>query len=146
MNKLTIAHDLRINASAETIYQAVATQKGITGWWSKECSVGENEGESSVLNFDKQGTKVQMSFQTIELKPTEKVVWECIENPNPAWLETQVITEIEELEKSCKVQFSHAGFDEKWSGAEPFEMTKQGWEHFVASLKSFCESGEGQPW
>jgi len=44
------------------------------------------------------------------------------------------------------VKFSHTGFDKKWEGLDPFEMTKTGWEHFVSSLVSYCEKGEGQPW
>lgn len=74
------------------------------------------------------------------------MLWECIENPNPAWLGTRVSSEITETLTGCTVLFSHRNFDEKWKGAEPFEMTKQGWERFVASLISFCETGKCQPW
>ena len=143
---MNITHNLKIKASASTIYQAVATQKGINSWWSKDCKVGEVEGTSSVLKFDKQGTIVEMGFKTQELTPNKKVVWECVENANPAWLKTHVVTEIKDLGEESEVVFSHAGFDEKWEGQDPFEMTKQGWEHFVASLVSYCEKGEGQPW
>ncbi|MEO9849512.1 MAG: SRPBCC domain-containing protein [Reichenbachiella sp.] len=143
---MDITHNLIINASAETIYQAVATKEGINGWWSKDCMVGEKEGEKSLLKFDKQGTIVEMGFQTNTLVPNKSVVWTCIENANPAWLETKIITEISDSGNGSKVVFSHAGFDEKWKGQEPFEMTKQRWEHFVYSLVSYCENGEGQPW
>lgn len=140
---MDITHNLKISASAETIYNAVATQAGINGWWSKDSTVGETEGERSLLKFDKQGTIVEMGFQTVTLAPNEKVVWECTENANPAWLGTKIITEISD---DGSVVFSHAGFDEKWKGQEAFEMTKGGWDHFVSSLKAYCESGTGQPW
>lgn len=143
---MDITHDLIINASAETIYQAVATKEGINGWWSKDCQVGEHEGEKSLLKFDKQGTIVEMGFQTNTLVPNKSVVWTCTENANPAWLGTKIITEISGTENGSKVTFSHAGFDKKWKGEEPFEMTKQGWKHFVNSLVCYCENGEGQPW
>ena len=140
---MDITHNLEINASSEAIYKAVATQSGINGWWSKDCTVGESEGEKSLLKFDKQGTIVEMGFQTVTLQPNIKVVWECTENANPAWLGTKIITEIS---KNGSVLFSHAGFDEKWKGHEAFEMTKGGWDHFVGSLKTYCENGTGQPW
>ena len=143
---MDITHKILVNASAETIYNAVATKEGINGWWSKDCSVGEIEGGKSLLRFDKQGTIVEMGFKTITLVPNKKVVWECIANANPAWIGTKIITEISEMEGERKILFSHAGFDEKWKGKDPFEMTKGGWEHFVSSLVSFCEKGEGQPW
>ena len=143
---MEIVHNLKINASAETIYNAVSTHVGIKGWWAKDCSVGESEGEGTLLKFNKDGKIVPMSFKTITLSPGEKVVWECTENVNPAWIGTKIITEITKTENGCNVIFSHTNFDEKWSGQEPFEMTKGGWEHFVASLTSFCETGSGQPW
>lgn len=143
---MDIKHNLKINASAQTIYNAVATEKGITGWWSKDCKVGETVGSDSTLNFDKQGTIVTMGFQTLELNPNKKVVWECTKNGNPAWMGTKIITEISESGSGCDVVFSHADFDEKWKGQEPYEMTKQGWVHFINSLVSYCETGKGQPW
>ncbi|WP_411031210.1 SRPBCC family protein [Spongiimicrobium sp. 3-5] len=142
---MDITHNLVIKATAERVYKAVATENGIKGWWSKNCTVGETVGTTSHLKFDKQGTLVEMGFKTLDLQPN-KVVWECIENANPAWLGTQINTEISEDEKGCKVVFKHTGFEDKWAGHDAFEMTKGGWDHFVGSLVSFCEKGEGQPW
>ena len=143
---MDITHDLTIKASAETIYNAVATQQGINGWWSKAGTVGENVGDTSMMVFDKQGTKVEMGFRTETLIPNKEVVWECVENGNPAWLQTKIKTSSQEIEGACQVTFSHAGFDEKWAGQDAFEMTKGTWQHFVSSLVSYCEKGEGQPW
>lgn len=143
---MDITHKLKINASSEVIYRAVSTAEGIKGWWSADCSVGESEGSTSLLKFNKEGMLVEMGFTTLELDPHRKVVWECTAMPNPAWIGTRIITEISEGEKGCEVVFSHAGFDEKWKGSEPFEQTKGTWNHFVNSLVSFCETGVGQPW
>jgi len=143
---MDIRHNLAIEASPETVYRAVSTDEGIKGWWSKDCKVGDSEGEDSLLKFDKEGTIVEMGFRTEILIPDKKVVWECTENGNPAWLGTKIITEISESQEGSEVVFSHADFEEKWEGQDPFEMTKTGWEHFVKSLVSYCEKGEGQPW
>ncbi len=143
---MDIKHDLTIKASAATVYNAVATQQGINGWWSKTGTVGASEGDTSVMIFDKQGTKVEMGFRTETLIPNQEVVWECIKNGNPAWLKTKIRTTIHENDGECQVTFSHTGFDEKWAGHDAFEMTKGTWQHFVESLVSYCERGEGQPW
>ncbi len=87
-----------------------------------------------------------MGFTTRDLQPKRRVEWECTENGNPAWIGTRIITEITPEQEGCKVVFSHAGFDPKWEGQEAFEMTKGTWGHFIDSLKSFCETGQGQPW
>ncbi len=143
---MDITHKLTINASPETVYNAVATKTGISGWWSKDCTVGETEGADSILNFDKQGTIVTMDFQTKTLLPNKKVVWACTKNGNPIWIGTQIVTEITPTDTGSSVVFSHANFDDKHAGQEGFEMTKMGWEHFVKSLVSYCENGNGEPW
>ena len=130
---MDITHDLNIKAQSETIYKAVATQKGIQSWWCNNSEVAETEGGTSLLKFNKEGTIVPMSFKTITLNPNKKVVWECIENPNPAWIGTQITTTIED---EGKVTFTHSGFDDKWKGQEAFEMTKGTWNHFMSSLKA----------
>lgn len=143
---MDIKHNLSMKASPEVIYDAVSTQKGINGWWSKDCTVGEQEGQKSHLKFDKQGTIVEMEFLTEKLVPNKKVVWKSVQNANNAWMGTKIITAISEAGGSTNVVFSHSGFDGKWAGKEPFEMTRQGWDHFVKSLVSYCETGVGEPW
>ncbi len=143
---MDIKHELEIKASAATIYQAASTQKGIQGWWSADCQVGEEEGGTSLLRFNKQGTIIEMGFRTVALEPAAKVVWECTAMPNPAWLGTRIITEISPRETGCAVVFSHVGFDEQWKGKPPFEDTKKTWHHFMQSLITYCEGGEGSPW
>lgn len=143
---MDITHKLEIKASSEVIYRAVSTAEGIKGWWSADCSVGASEGSTSLLKFNKEGMLVEMGFATLSLDVNRKVVWECTAMPNPAWIGTQIITEITATDDGCEVVFSHAGFEEKWKGLEPFEQTKGTWNHFVNSLVSFCETGVGQPW
>jgi uncharacterized protein YndB with AHSA1/START domain len=143
---MEIKHVLNIKATPETIYDAVSTENGIKGWWSADCSVGTTEGSSSLLKFDKQGMLVAMGFITLTLQTNEKVVWECISMPNPAWIGTKISTAISPGEDGCQVIFTHSNFDKKWAGLEPFEQTKGTWNHFVSSLVSFCEGGTGQPW
>lgn len=143
---MNIEHKLSIKASASSIYNALSTEKGISGWWAKKAEVATEVGGTSLLSFNKQGTIVEMSFQTILLEPNKKVVWKCIENANPAWLNTEIISEITAHGDVCEVNFTHAGFDSKWKDQEAFTMTKATWSHFMDSLRSFCEKGEGQAW
>lgn len=143
---MNITHELKLNASPETVYNAVSTATGIQGWWSQNSEVGESVGAHSLLKFVKEGMAVDMGFVTRVLEKDKKVIWECISMPNPAWIGTKIITEISSTPQGCDVVFSHADFDEKWKGQDAFEQTKGTWNHFVQSLKSYCETGEGQPW
>ena len=40
-----------------------------------------------------------------------------------------------------QVKLDHAG----WKG-DPPEPVAQGWKHFLGSMKSYLETGAGQPW
>ncbi len=146
---MDIKQNLVIKATAKVVFNAVSTDKGIKEWWSKSSVIGEREGKLTLLKFDKNndGNVTDMLFRTTELIPNKKAVWECIENGNPAWIGTKIIYEISEGQNETNLSFSHANYDEKWNGKEPFEMTKGGWlGHFLPSLVSFCENGHGQPW
>ena len=63
---MKIQHELAIKAAPTAIYQAFSTQKGITGWWSKNCVVGEQVGEDFGV---KEGNVVEMGFRTRTLQP-----------------------------------------------------------------------------
>ncbi len=141
---MNITHELKLKA--ETVFNAVSTEKGIQGWWSKNSNVGETVGSNSLLQFVKEGMEIDMQFETKVLEKDKKVIWECTAMPNPAWIGTKIITEINETPKGCDIVFSHADFDKKWQGQDPFEQTKATWNHFVQSLKDYCEKGQGQPW
>ena len=113
---MDITHNLKIKASAQQVYEAVSTVKGINGWWSKDAKVGTQVGTGSLLRFNKQGTIVEMGFKTKNLAPYKTVIWECTENANPAWIGTMVETHITEEGDGCTVVFSHSNFDEMWAG------------------------------
>jgi uncharacterized protein YndB with AHSA1/START domain len=145
---MEIKSNLAIKTSPQIVFNALSTDKGIKGWWSKSSIIGEKEDKLTLLKFDKNndGNIIDMLFRTTELVTNKKVVWECIENGNPAWIGTKIIFEISGHKNETELNFSHSDFDEKWNGKEPFEMTKGGWlGHFLPSLVSFCETGNGQP-
>ena len=143
---MNITHELKLNAKPSSVFDAVSTEKGIQGWWCKNSKVGESEGSTSLLHFIKEGMAVDMGFETKVLNKDKKVIWECTSMPNPAWIGTKIVTEITPSSDGCEVVFSHADFDEKWKGQDAFEQTKGTWNHFVQSLKDYCEKGEGQAW
>jgi hypothetical protein len=59
----------------------------------------------------------------------------------PDWIGTTLAWHIDGTGDGAEVALEHGG----WSGAAP-EPVAQGWQHFVASLKSYLETGAGQPW
>lgn len=143
---MEIAHTIKFQVSAESVFKAVSTQNGVNGWWAKEGMVAEEVGKPSKLIFNKQGRLVEMGFETTALEENALVEWLCTENANPAWHGTKITYRISVSNEGCTLNFCHSNFDPKWNSHETFEMTKGGWQHFMNSLKKYCETGIGEPW
>jgi hypothetical protein len=59
----------------------------------------------------------------------------------PSWVGTSLAWQISPDATGTEVAFEHAG----WKDDAP-EPVVQGWRHFLGSLRSFVETGAGQPW
>lgn len=144
---MDIVHDFRIKTTAQKLYEAITTENGIHGWWAKDADVGRNTGEISRMRFAKEAGAVEMHFRIDAMVPSKRVSWTCVKNPNPAWIDTMIDLEIDQVNPSeVNFRFNHSHWDPKWKGQLPYEQTKEGWNHFMISIKEYCETGVGQPW
>ncbi len=137
----SIKEEVRIQAPAAKVYEALSKQQGYRGWWNAVGEVGESPGSEAKLRFVKEGQPVNMKFRIDELKPNESVRWTCTTHDAPPWVGTTLNWRIKEAGGSSVVSFDHAG----WKDEAPPPVI-QGWKHFLGSLKSFVETGKGQPW
>ena len=136
-----IKDEVRIDAPVEKVYQALTTQAGYRGWWNSVAEVPDAVGGEAALRFIKDGQPVVMRFRIEELKPNELVLWRCVAHDMANWVGTSLRWRLSPAAGSVLVQLEHAG----WTGPTP-EPVAQGWRHFLASLKSYVETGTGQPW
>ncbi len=141
---MDIVHNFKLNVSQENLFTLFSSASGINKWWSSDCEIAQSEGGICKLRFTED--KIEMVFQIDKIVEGKGVIWKCIENPNPAWLTTSLHFEIILEDSKSVFHFKHVGWDEKWQGELAYEQTKQGWEHFMQSLRSYCETGTGQPW
>jgi uncharacterized protein YndB with AHSA1/START domain len=137
----SIKDEVRIVAGASKVYEALTRQAGYRGWWNSVAEVPESVGGEAKLRFIKEGNPVNMRFRIDEMKPNERVRWTCIGHDMPSWVGTSLTWEIKESQGAVLVTLDHAG----WRDAGP-EPVAQGWKHFLQSLKSYLETGTGQPW
>ena len=143
---MDIVHNLKISTTPSALYELFTTEAGINKWWSLDCELAQKPGDISRLRFTKGEDKIEMGFRLDEWIPHQKVVWTCVENANPAWINTTLHFLIQEAHDAVDFTFQHQNWDEKWKGQLPYEQTKHGWEHFMKSLKDSCEKGVGEPW
>jgi uncharacterized protein YndB with AHSA1/START domain len=137
----SINDEVRIQAAAGKVYEALTRQAGYRGWWNAVGEVAEAAGGEAKLRFVKDGIPVNMGFRIDYMKANESVRWTCVTHDMPSWVGTSLTWRLTEADATVVVSFEHSG----WKGTAP-DAVAQGWKHFLGSLKSYVETGTGQPW
>ncbi len=138
-----IVHRVGIRAPLATVYSALATIDGISGWWTQHTkSASSNVNEFQVQFSDTAGRIIgSMEFEFAELLPEGRVVWKTISGPKE-WLGTSITFELKQEAEYTIVLFGHRNWIESIEFTAHCSMK---WGIFLMSLKSLCETGAGQP-
>lgn len=135
----TICHRLRIDAPVETVYKALTTQEGLSGWWTPDTIAKPEVG--SILRFGF-GPDYHKEIRVEELRPYSRVKWVCLK-ATEEWVGTTFTFELEPHPKGSVLFFRHAG----WKDYTPeFASCSFDWALFFRSLKALCETGKGFPY
>jgi len=131
-----ILHRIGTKASPEAVYSALTTIKDLGAWWTTD-TTGDEDG---VLMF-RFGEVGGFDMKVLERDPGKHVLWEVTDGP-AEWVGTTVSFDISQEDEWTVLLFAHAGW------RDPVEFmyhcsTK--WATFLMSLKSFVETGSGQP-
>lgn len=145
----TVSYDLRTEASPEEAFQAVSTEEGFQGWWTRTCSVDSRVGGEAEFRFY-QGEAV-MRFRIDALEPDRRLRMTCFdtENTNPerqadTWRGTVLEFEVEPLDGGgAAVHLRHSGWPED---SPVLPQIQGGWKHFTSSLERYLETGTGMPY
>jgi uncharacterized protein YndB with AHSA1/START domain len=137
----SIKQEIRIKGSVRKVYDALTRQSAYRGWWNKAGEIPETVGAEVKLHFVKDGQPVAMRYRIDEMKPDESVRWTCIGHDMPSWVGTTLNWKLAPQGEEVVVSFEHAG----WKDTAP-DPVVQGWRHFLGSLKSYVETGTGEPW
>ena len=140
---LHIIHRVGIKATVQEVYQALATTKGISDWWTKDTSGTSEIGKTVVTRFHTlEGNEVgSMQFEIQGLEPDKKVHWKFVEGPQE-WIGTEVIFELHQEDDYTIVLFRHINWAEEVEFKAHCSMN---WAIFLLSLKQLGETGTGKP-
>ena len=141
----SIENHVQIKAPLAAVYAALTTEAGVRGWWNARCRIHPEVGGESVYRFNKGGEDVHMRFRNAVLDPAGRVEWECVANDNVTWIGTTVRWNLRDANGGVALHFLHGGWADAVEGTDGFAMVVGGWQHFMTSLKSYVESGAGQP-
>ena len=140
-----ILHRVGAVAPIEDVYAALATPTGIAAWWATYTTGGDAVGDTIQSTFTHPNTGQEIgaiSYRLEEPVPHKRVAWRVTAGV-PEWQDTLIRFDLDQVDGGYTiVQFGHEGW------AEPSEFmghcsTK--WGSFLMSLKSYVETGVGQP-
>ena len=136
-----IVEELTIEAAPQRVWGAITQQDEIVQWWAYEARVKPEVGSLAEFRFS-QGTFV-IQFEVAELDEGSKVHWISRQGPATGhWKGTSVTWQLTPVQNGTQVVFNHDRFAQV---DERYELTRAWWEHFLASLKSYLETGKGTP-
>lgn len=132
----SIFHRLVIAAPTEKVYEALTTQKGLSGWWTPETKATPEVGSIARFAF---GPDYFKEIKVEELEPGSKVKWLCLKG-HEEWLGTTIVFELQPHQKGTTLFFHHDG----WKEHTPvFAVCSYDWAIFLRSMKALCEIGKG---
>lgn len=139
---MNILHKIGFKSSSEIVYQALTTQKALTGWWTGNVQNGDSKpGGVIAFRFTLKETEGGIDMKVRELKPGTRVVWEVVDGP-PEWIGTTISWDLRQENDWAILVFKHAGWKEE---VEFMHHCSTKWATFLLSLKAYVETGKGSP-
>ena len=132
-----IIEECTIAAAPQRVFSALTQQDEIAHWWTNDLTAKPEVGSLAEFRFTRWGAGI-LQFEIAELDPDKKVRW-ISRQGLPQWAGTSVTWQLTPVHNGTKLIFTHDGF------AQVDERTRGAWEYFLASLKSYLETGKGTP-
>lgn len=136
---VAIVIERTIAATPQRVWSALTQQDQISCWWTEEARVRPEVGSLGEFYF--RPPAGVLKFEVTELKPDELVRWAARSGP-PSWMGTTVTWQLTSAPDGTKVAFTQDGFTRTDEG---YQQTQRNWDYFLNSLKSYLETGKGNP-
>ena len=127
---------IKIETSSEALYNALSTQEGLSGWWTRAEQVASN-----VHFFFGPDGGHRVTMRVISSLQDQEIRWRCTEGP---WIEKgEFVFSIKDTDGGVYLDFAHHG----WPETDDFyKHCNAKWGFFlVVSLKNYLETGTGLP-
>ena len=136
----TILHVVEMDAGPTDLYAAIATGRGLAGWWTTRVTAGEHVGEIIDFTF---GGDFNPDMEITALDPPAGVGWRCVGGHEP-WTDNTFRFEIGALDGGrSRLTFTQSyarELDDIAYGTYNFN-----WGYYIQSLKDLVETGQGKP-
>jgi uncharacterized protein YndB with AHSA1/START domain len=132
-------HEIEIQAPPRKVYDALATQEGLRGWWTADSAVQGGVGGTAEFGFSKRAMVFRM--RVLELDPPKRVTWEC-SGDHPEWKGTRLTWEIWPKDGGAILHFTHGGW---WAVSRFFSTCNSTWGELMYRLKGYAEGKSPGP-
>lgn len=139
---------LVINAEPSAVYAAIATPEGLRAWWTPDCTADTHVGGKAHFHFG--NTHKEMAIE--QLDPNRGVRWFCTRAliavdalaRKDEWAGTEIVFRLTPtIDGKTRLDFEHVGLV---PALECYDLCRNGWNYFLASLQQLVETGRGAPW
>ena len=138
---VAIVKELTIEATPEHVWRALTQPDEIGHWWTNDLNATAEVGSFAEFRFGEWGDFV-LRFEVAKLDQDKKVHWIYRFGSVAQWAGTSVTWQLTPVHSGTMLVFKHEGFVKK---DEVYEQTRGNWNYFLASLKSYLETGTGTP-
>jgi len=132
-----IMHTLKIHASPDQVYDAIATAEGIRNWWTRDAVLDSKVGGTGEFGFF--GRRFIAKVTIEELTPPQRIVWKVA---NAAWGGDTIVFEVRPEQAGARLSFFHRDFKE---ADQRYASATTRWGFYLLSLKNYLETGKGSP-
>jgi uncharacterized protein YndB with AHSA1/START domain len=135
--------ELPFAAPRERVYDALTTLQGLAGWWTALVSGTPTTGGEIEFAFAGLDEKILMRVE--DATTPSSVIWSCLTHiGHPEWQGTRIVFELTQTDDGPGgiLSLRHIGLNPALSC---YQTCQNGWDHFLASLISYAQDGNGTP-
>jgi uncharacterized protein YndB with AHSA1/START domain len=134
-----IKHQIQINAVPAKVYDAIATETGLRGWWTADSHADTKVGGKAEFGFDKRGMVFRMNIE--KLDRDTRLVWSC-HGDHPEWNGTLLTWDLNPSNDGTILRFTHSN----WKSISDFCATcNSTWGELMYRLKDYVEGKNPGP-
>lgn len=136
---LDLIHSVPISASAKDVYDAIATQKGMQGWWTRDTTLDARAGGNADFGFVNRAVVFRMVIDFLE--PGKAVQMSC-SGDQSEWAGTRLEWQIESTPDGSVLNFAHRDWRAMTAYCASCNST---WGELMYRLKAYVETKRPNP-
>jgi len=134
-----IIHFVHIHAAPEAVFRALATEEGLSGWWTTR--VRAQSAVGGVISF-RFTADFGPEMEITRLEPNRRVEWKCAAG-HPNWRDNTFSFDLDARNGETGLTFEQVYAQEL--SDEVYGTYNFNWGYYLESLKRLCETGSGTP-